>query len=529
MGNDSLAGSPRSFTRGRLVLLAIVLVALGIRCWSVYAQGTAFDRDATLFFGQAQDLARGNVYSWFTAHRKPPVYSGLLALGMVMGLSPVAAGRAVSVLAGVLVLHPAWLILRRCGPRSTALLALALVALLKEPIQVSSRCISDSTYAVIALYALYFLLARGLIDGRLPGFACAGALVGLAYLARTEGIALLVPGAVLILAGMIGGRLRPRVALLGGGLLLLVALAVVSSHVVAVSLKEGQFTVRRNVGQFILYSLGVAASKVPLEGQGASPTGELVWNVGGMAWSWTRHLLDYLSDKLPRAGGYASAVFLGAGLAADRRQLWRWGVWQLGLAVALLTLLILSLVEPHTRYLMGLIALTGWTMARGSEGIVDAVRRVSPWARRSPDWLRVAAAWAAVAIVGGISVASVAREDRYREREFLGGAELIRAHAPPGRTPRVATTESPVAYHARGDAIELNTKWVLTEEELGDLLTREKADFLVIRPDELKAMCSPIDPARPPAFLRLIGKIPSDVRSRKTRSILVCQVASEGL
>ncbi|MCJ7543810.1 MAG: hypothetical protein MUP47_04465 [Phycisphaerae bacterium] len=102
MVNGTLTGLPGLFSRGRLVLLAIVLVALGLRCWSVYAQGTAFDRDATMFFQQADDLARGNVYSWFAVHRKPPVYSGLLGLGMVMGLSPVAAGRAVSVLAALL-------------------------------------------------------------------------------------------------------------------------------------------------------------------------------------------------------------------------------------------------------------------------------------------------------------------------------------------------------------------------------------------------------------------------------------------
>ena len=516
-----------SLRRQHLYLLLIVLLALAVRCLSVYMRGTTIDRDTLTFLIQARSLLEGDVHAWFAVHRKPPLYSALVAIPAALGLPEITSARLIGLLAGIAILHPAWLFLKRCGDSRTALIGLAMVAMMKEEVRISSRCISDTTYAVLTLYALYFFIVRGLIDRRVWALGVAGALVGLAYLTRTEGLMFMPFGVAFILVAAVRKKLPARVAAVGGLLFVVAGMIFIASHVAAVSFEEGRFTLRRNMGHFMLYSIGVAGGPTPFTGKGPTAFGVFVSHFGLLIKSWASNFLHYFHSEIPRAGGYVSPLFLLLGLVADRKKLWKWGTWQLGLAMFLLVVMGVSIIEPHTRFLVGVIVLTGWPMARGVEAISEGLIRTNPLRLKRTGWVRVAIPLLAITAVSATSLASTLKLDRYENREFLGAAEVVIANSRPGQAPRIAVRESAIAYHAGGVMIGISGDWKLTPQQIYEVLERGKADFLVIGEKYLQSICPALNPRNPPSFLRLISIVRSHPRSREHQSIFVYRFAAE--
>ncbi len=507
----------------RLCLWGIVLTALAVRGLNVTMHGIAVDDDTAAFLAQARSLLDGDVYGWFAVHTKPPLYSALVAVPAAAGFSLVASARLVSLLAGLLLLHPAWLILRRCGDRWTALLALALVAVMKVEVMLSGRCISDTVYGVLTLYALYFFLARGLLDGRVRAFAAAGGLVGLAYLCRTEGLTFVPLLALIGLVGCLRKKLPARTGAAGLAVFLAVSLGLLAAHVGTVSFEEGRFTIRRNMGHFMLRSAGLAESGArAADAPGAVET--FLDNPGALPASWVRHLWRYLHNEALRATGYVGPALLLIGLWADRRSLLRWALWPLGLLVFLGVLAVLCLIEPHVRFLIGVIVLTAWPTARGAEEIARGLIRANPLRLRRTAWVRPAAAGIVIAGMAAPSVVSSLELDRYEDRDLPVAAEVVRRRAEGGEPPRIAATHPILAFYAGGEIVRLDSEWRLSAEELRKRLADGRADFLVLSRTALADMCPEAAPENPPKFLALVGTARSDPRAKRPREMLVFRV-----
>jgi len=120
-----------------------------------------------------------------------------------LGVGPFAAGKAVSVAAGLAFLASTWLVLRSLDRSVQANIAVLLLAVQPTVLSAGALVLSDMTAAALCLGGLACLLAPARPLGR--HFAAGGVLMALAYLTRyIYLVGLVVPMALLLLGG------RPR-------------------------------------------------------------------------------------------------------------------------------------------------------------------------------------------------------------------------------------------------------------------------------------------------------------------------------
>ena len=206
---------PRSFG-ARLALL----VALGLAVRLVYAllvmRGVPVRGDGEQFHTLANQLAAGDGYiqprqvtpdPTATAD-KPPLYPLTLSVPSLLGLTSVAAHRAVSCLMGAALVAGVGLLGRRVGGERTGLIAAALAAIYPLLWVLDGSVRSESLYAPLIAFTL--LQAYRVRERPTVGQAALlGVLIGAAALTRTEALALLVLLAVpLALLVPRGARLR---------------------------------------------------------------------------------------------------------------------------------------------------------------------------------------------------------------------------------------------------------------------------------------------------------------------------------
>lgn len=184
--------------RNRALVWALV-AALGVR-WMVAARAPIIEVDGAYWASLAAALERGDFrHGLSTAW--PPLYpiltAALVRVARVAGLAPEpaileAGARAVSVLAGTLLLVPLYALARRLfSPRAAAVAAL-LTAFHPRLIQYSGAALSEATFTLVLLAALALLVASDRDEGSAATSrqAASGALFGLSYLARPEGLLL---------------------------------------------------------------------------------------------------------------------------------------------------------------------------------------------------------------------------------------------------------------------------------------------------------------------------------------------------
>ncbi len=182
---------------------AIAVVGLAARL--VYALAVAPDLpargDTLLYHYLANGIADGKGYlrpfsELMTGHPVPtagypPLYPLYLSAFSAIGLDSLEAHRAVSCLLGAIAVVLIGLLGRRvAGPR-VGVLAAGLAAVYPQLVMVDGTVITEALYA--PLVAAILLLAYRLLDRPRPWAAAAlGAAIGLATLARTEAILLVV-------------------------------------------------------------------------------------------------------------------------------------------------------------------------------------------------------------------------------------------------------------------------------------------------------------------------------------------------
>jgi hypothetical protein len=172
---------------------------------------------------------------------------------------------------------------------------------------------------------------------------------------------------------------------------------------------------------------------------------------------------------------------------------------------------------------VGIIALTGWSMARSAEVLSEALVRLNPLRVKRTDAVAPIVAGVCIAAVAGITLGAVIGHDRYDGLDLLAAANVVN-DAGGKRGVRVATTEPMVAYFAHGKAIGLNVDWKLTPEKLADVLRQNQAEFMVTRVDQLKLLCPNLSLGNPPSYLSVVKQVPPDPRSKKGRGVIVFRV-----
>ena len=253
---DSAARLPRE----RLLLGALLLLALGFRLLRFERVAVLFN-DGPVFLAIAQRFAAGDLAGGL-AHPFHPLYPAAIAAAHAL-LAPIGvsfewAGAIVSAVAGTAAVLALWLFARRAfGPR-VALVAAALLAFHAGAVETSGDVQSEGLYLALFLGAVAALW-RALDEGRLPSAIAAGALSGLAYLTRPEGLGLAIVAAGLAGFGLVSGRWPGRRRVGAGAATVLATVLVAAPYVAWLSSQEGTLALTRK--KSVSWVAGVPGAK----------------------------------------------------------------------------------------------------------------------------------------------------------------------------------------------------------------------------------------------------------------------------
>jgi 4-amino-4-deoxy-L-arabinose transferase-like glycosyltransferase len=191
----------RGTFRGRLAAIVAGAVVLRLIYVLVLARHVPMAGDSQFFNAEAHLVAAGKGYiepfvnaaygTSVPTAAHPPLYPTVLAALSLFGLKSVLAHRALGAFLGGVTIVLVALIGRRVGGERAGLAAAAIAALYPLLVAADGAPMSESLYGL--LIAACLLVALKLRDRRSIGLAAAlGALVGLAALARSEALLLLV-------------------------------------------------------------------------------------------------------------------------------------------------------------------------------------------------------------------------------------------------------------------------------------------------------------------------------------------------
>jgi 4-amino-4-deoxy-L-arabinose transferase-like glycosyltransferase len=217
--NKGLQGPPETAPRADAVLIGVVVAAAILaRAAAAAASGVAAPQEIR-YIAVAQGLISGRGFEGidtrFPDLIQPPLYPILIAGALLTGLDPVAAARGVSILMGSLLILPVHALTRRVFGPAAARRAAWLAAVYPLFVHISGLALTEPAFATIVAWAV--LLLHRAMEGpgrsaRAP--AAAGALLGLGFLTRPEGLTYLAAAcAILFLGERCGAREGPRPAL----------------------------------------------------------------------------------------------------------------------------------------------------------------------------------------------------------------------------------------------------------------------------------------------------------------------------
>jgi hypothetical protein len=198
---DPQTDLPRAFDRrAALALLLLLAAAAAVRVVAWQRTAVLFN-DGPIFLAMAEAIGEGR-WDAVRAHPFHPLYPALVALVSPFFDGLEAAAVCVSILGGLLMVVGVFAFARTAFDSSVAWLAAWTVALHPWAVDFSSDVMSDGLYGGIFLVGVA-LVFRFLLRPT-PGLGVAvGAVTGLAYLVRPEGVGLLgVALALLIVRGL---------------------------------------------------------------------------------------------------------------------------------------------------------------------------------------------------------------------------------------------------------------------------------------------------------------------------------------
>jgi 4-amino-4-deoxy-L-arabinose transferase-like glycosyltransferase len=261
--------APPPPSRPLLGLALCVAAALALRL-ARWEQTAVLFNDGPVFLALAERAAAGSPET-LLQHPFHPLYplaiAAVHALGAPFGLGFEDAGALVSALAGSAAVAALYALVRMAfGPRE-ALAAAWLLTFHAAAAESSGDVQSEGLYLALFLGAAAALW-RALERGSARSAAAAGALSGLAYLTRPEGLGVALVGAALLGLRALRGRLAPRRALGLGLALALGTAALALPYAGALSWQSGELQLSRK--KSVGWVIGTAHSA----GAGGLATGQ---------------------------------------------------------------------------------------------------------------------------------------------------------------------------------------------------------------------------------------------------------------
>jgi hypothetical protein len=255
--------------REGLLLAGLAVLAFVLR-FARWERTAVLFNDGPVFLALAERSAAG-AFGVLLQHPFHPLYpltiAAVHALGAPFGLSFETAGALVAALAGsagVLALYA--LVRAAFGPRE-ALVAAALLAIHAAAVDVGGDVQSESLYLALFLGSAAALW-RATSEGRPLAGLLAGALSGLAYLTRPEGIGLALVGGALVGWRWLRGPLPFARAVRTATAIAVGAALLAAPYVAALSLKSGELTLTRKK------SVGWIVGTEGHQGSGGLSTGQ---------------------------------------------------------------------------------------------------------------------------------------------------------------------------------------------------------------------------------------------------------------
>lgn len=238
---------------GEMVLIASLAIGLALRFFTLGAVGV-IETDGVRYVQIAHAYrATGSAFDALFH----PLYPLCVALMEPVVGDAELAGRLVSVLAGAAMIVPAWALARALLGGPVAAVTALLLAVHPGLVRSSAAVLSESTYALLVVLGAY-VGWRGLRQGPRLLLPLAGALFGLAYLTRPEGVLYAV--GLLAAVGLAARRAPDRSWLVAAGAGALVAFVLLAApYVLYLRHVLGFWTLSGKVAHGLALDVGLAA------------------------------------------------------------------------------------------------------------------------------------------------------------------------------------------------------------------------------------------------------------------------------
>jgi 4-amino-4-deoxy-L-arabinose transferase-like glycosyltransferase len=494
-------------------LILVFLVGLLARVGWFAAGPKVIENEGVYYARVGENLAAGR--GLLSIHESgkhllyPPLYAGMISVGVRAGLSSETAGRAISLAFGVVFPVLVLLVARRLYGARAGWMAGALAAVQPVLVVASSAVLTESTYLTLSL-AAFWCVTEALTLKSWRSAAAAGVCLGGAYLCRPEAFILAGLFAVAI---VLFNRGRWREAARRAAVLLGVFAIFAVPYVHFLYRETGQLRFEAKTADGIRYAQRKAAGQdwgeiyfaidpVTLKEKGATNTSDLSMlldthsTVGERARTMLHQgmhnlprLLQALGDLQLGQPAFGLCIALGFfGGAWTRQRLRR----DLALLIALGLTLLTFCSWPffHDRFLFPLLpALLVW----GGAGL----DRLATWARTSATSIGVgeravrlsapAAVFSCLFLVSFAGASGVRESDElsmsfmvpaYREDRAIGEWLRQQGTAVGRPRPRIMDTGPLVAFYAGGVLVPY--PWADTPTTLRYIEQRD-IDFVVVR------------------------------------------------
>lgn len=514
------SGEPHGL-RDRQTVVLLFGLAVAVRAITAVRTAVIF-ADGPSFVELAERIAVGD---WDAALRHPyhPMYPALMAIGRLFAGDLETAGIVWSILGGSLAVVGLYAFLRDAFDARVAWIGALFLAVGPYAVRFSSDVQSDGVY--LGCFLIGVALLWRALDRATPVAALgAGALAGLAYLTRPEGVGIVVVGGFLAGLKWLGHRWSGKqlvrwLAALGTGFAALAlpylwglstvngswmlsgkksigALLGVVEAPLAVDSSPGAL-----IGGLALLLLFAIALRRPASGASVSPSARTAWALGALVASG----LGVAILVLPAAREYASvvvsslgpaiALWAGVGLLVKRADRLPQRALFIGAFLGLYGLVLGALLQNYgylsRRHALPPLALLLGYSAIGTGVLADALRSA---ARRFAPGRRLSAGWSLVIALAMVSATELPKTLRRHRDDALAqrwAAEWLRAQAMPAGG--LAATRQRTAYYAGREWVPLrygaddpdagalrlgSASYLIVDHELGPALPGVRSDLV---------------------------------------------------
>ncbi len=300
----------------RQILLILIGTAFILRLYAVLmAQGIAYDSAAYGFM--ARDFMKGNIDKAL-AIPGHPLYPLLMSFFSMDTLQVEMTGRLISLFFGTFTILPLYLLVKEAIGQRTAIFSTLFYTFHPYLVTYSGMMLTEATYWGLLVLSVYFFWT-GLNRDKIWRIALSGAFLGLAYLARPEGIGYM---AVYLAWIFVDGFLKKRwfKPLVSIGVMISSVLIISSPYLIYIHRETGKWLVSKKAleVQSLLFNKGEegdSSLKGGSPGDSKKEDSKIVWMTRNVLYHFPYVIYHYL-----RAYHFSLWLILFFGLIRIRRE-----------------------------------------------------------------------------------------------------------------------------------------------------------------------------------------------------------------